>query len=574
MKYIRLTKIIACSLRGLFLQTTLIYGLLATQTSMADNVIEQLTVRDGMTRQTTVMVFHAPPDGVTWNWIFVTIPATGWEHVVGTQSPNIMPWLAMFSPDYGSWTVPVTEDSPERNFQMVFSGGLRPLEMNGGSTEAASAGHWEAQVGTDSEYLIYPGHALIPVGQTVTLYTIDPQNGNEPVESEFRIDAGSDVVSISETRGYSTTVSGTAPGEAIIHAQKHPPMLPQYVRASAHIGVYEFHLDTLAGPLIDNREKVVDYARVMMAPPSIDPKNVLDARPSIENIPTDPEPRNAVGRTAWRFIPRIDGRRLVWDVEHALWYGSSAWINDAGAEYGRWKGITFNPETGEINPTAEYDAPFEIKVTIPTKEHGNLLLWAGVTVRLANERENWARFSWQRADSTVIFVGDKHGYQFPREADNLKLFIKSTDLTIRAASQYAALIAKEEHAHVNQWFGRDKQNIGFNPGEFSYRDVLVDENDRTVGWWKNRFVELMAAEGFEFDGDRRFLVSKTVQLGNELNNVEAAIKAELNPIFLSRRPKIEWEAKKWVGFREAYGYEHTYHLLGPPFILDPLWPEQ
>jgi hypothetical protein len=155
-------------------------------------------------------VTFSAPGTAEWCWRMTAVAETDWEHIDKTQRPSYPPWVPKdFSTETGYWiSTGVTEDSPERHFQVAFSGLMLPQKPQGGRGGAPA---FVIEARTDSEYFVLPSYSIACVGQEVALRAVNEEG--EPVMSNWQV-AGPQEFSGSNTE--TITFTPTEPGEYLV----------------------------------------------------------------------------------------------------------------------------------------------------------------------------------------------------------------------------------------------------------------------------------------------------------------------------------------------------------------------
>ncbi|MFU8778446.1 MAG: hypothetical protein ACNA7M_12360 [Roseovarius sp.] len=155
-------------------------------------------------------VTFSAPGTAEWCWRMTAVAETDWEHIDKTQRPSYPPWVPKdFSTETGYWiSTGVTEDSPERHFQVAFSGLMLPQKPQGGRGGAPA---FVIEARTDSEYFVLPSYSIACVGQEVVLRAVNEEG--EPVMSNWQV-AGPQEFSGSNTE--TITFTPTEPGEYLV----------------------------------------------------------------------------------------------------------------------------------------------------------------------------------------------------------------------------------------------------------------------------------------------------------------------------------------------------------------------
>ena len=172
------------------------------------------------------VTFSAPGTAV-WSWRMTAVAETDWEHIDKTQRPAYQPWVPKdFSTDTGYWiSTGVTEDSPERHFQVTFSGLMLAQEPQGGGGGAPA---FVIEARTDSAYFVLPSYNFACVGQEVTLQALNEEGA--PVISNWQVTGPEESTA---TNRESYTFTPTEPGEYFVKGTRvDPPNLTDIARVT------------------------------------------------------------------------------------------------------------------------------------------------------------------------------------------------------------------------------------------------------------------------------------------------------------------------------------------------------
>ncbi len=169
---------------------------------------------------TAMEVVFSAPAADQWNWRLTVNAGGGWCHAPETQRPNSMPWVPRdFSGTSGYWSVPASDDAPERHFQITFDGKLRGCSGEGGPGGRGGSGRyvapeWVVTGKTDSAYFVIPGYIVSSVNQDVTLQALN--HLAHPVSSAWLVSPLNGVTPAIMTPGPTMTFQSAEPGDYIV----------------------------------------------------------------------------------------------------------------------------------------------------------------------------------------------------------------------------------------------------------------------------------------------------------------------------------------------------------------------
>jgi hypothetical protein len=204
-------------------------------------------------------VTFSAPGTAEWCWRMTAVAETDWEHIDKTQRPSYPPWVPKdFSTETGYWiSTGVTEDSPERHFQVAFSGLMLPQKPQGGRGGAPA---FVIEARTDSEYFVLPSYSIGCVGQEVALRAVNEEG--EPVMSNWQV-AGPQEFSGANTE--TITFTPTEPGEYLVKGTRvDSPNLSDIARVT--VLKMDLDIDANDDGIIDDTDEPLELNTITDTP--------------------------------------------------------------------------------------------------------------------------------------------------------------------------------------------------------------------------------------------------------------------------------------------------------------------